>query len=57
MMMIEGRFPIESQVGLSRVTASNFAKLAKSNFRGITLILMPKLVSKKSVCVMHNNSI
>ena len=33
-MMLEGRFAIESQVG---VIASNSAKLAKSNFGGVTL--------------------
>jgi hypothetical protein len=35
-MMQEGQFPIESQVGLSGVIVSNFAKLAKANFGGIT---------------------
>ena len=35
-MMLEGQFPIESQVGLSGVIASNFAKLAKANFEGVT---------------------
>ena len=35
-MMLDGRFPIESQVGLSRVIASNSTKLAKANFKGIT---------------------
>jgi hypothetical protein len=35
-MMLEGRFPIESQVGLSGVIASNTVKLAKVNFVGIT---------------------
>jgi hypothetical protein len=33
--MIEGRFSIKSQVGLSGVIASNSAKLAKANFRGV----------------------
>jgi hypothetical protein len=36
-MMQEGRFSIESQVDLSRVIASNFAKLAKANFGGVTI--------------------
>jgi hypothetical protein len=36
-MMLERQFFIESQVGLSRVIASNFAKLAKANFGGITV--------------------
>jgi hypothetical protein len=34
-----GRFPIESQVGLSRVIASNSAKLVKGNFWGITVVV------------------
>jgi hypothetical protein len=37
-MMLEGQFPIESQVGLSGVIASNSAKLAKANFWGVTLL-------------------
>jgi hypothetical protein len=35
-MMLEGRFPIESQVGLTKVIANNFAKLAKANFEDVT---------------------
>jgi hypothetical protein len=34
--MLEERFPIESQVGLIGVIASNSAKLANANFGGIT---------------------
>jgi hypothetical protein len=37
LMMLEGRFPIESQVSLSGVIASNSAKLANANFWGVTL--------------------
>jgi hypothetical protein len=36
LMMLEWHFPIESQVGLSKVIASNSATLAKTNFGGIT---------------------
>jgi hypothetical protein len=36
LMMLEGRFSIESQVGLFGVFANNSAKLAKVNFWGIT---------------------
>jgi hypothetical protein len=36
LMMLEGQFPIESQVGLSKAIASNSAKLAKANFGDIT---------------------
>ena len=36
--MLEGRFPIESQVGLSGVIASNSAKLAEANFGGVTIL-------------------
>ena len=35
-MMLDGRFPIESQVGLFGVIASNSAKLAKVDFEGFT---------------------
>ena len=34
--MLDGQFPIESQVGLSGVIASNSAKLPKANFGGTT---------------------
>jgi hypothetical protein len=37
-MMLEGQFSIGSQVGLSRVIASNFAKLVKANFTSVTLL-------------------
>ena len=38
-MMLEGQFPIESQVGLSGIIASNSAKLANANFGGITTLV------------------
>ena len=37
LMILEGRFPIESQVVLSGVFASNSAKLAKANFEGVRI--------------------
>jgi hypothetical protein len=35
-MVLDGRFPIDSQVGLFGIIASNSTKLAKANFGGIT---------------------
>ena len=40
-MMLEGQFPMKSQVGLFGVIDSNFAKLAKANFRGVTTNNVP----------------
>jgi hypothetical protein len=40
LMMQEGQFPIESPISLSGVIASNFIKLAKANFGGITESLL-----------------
>jgi flagellar basal body-associated protein FliL len=38
LMMLDEQFPIESQVGLSGVIASNSAKLAIVNFGGVTSV-------------------
>jgi hypothetical protein len=38
--MLEEQFPIESQVGLYGVIASNSVKLAKANLGGITITAM-----------------
>jgi hypothetical protein len=38
--MLEKQFPIESQVGLSGVIASNSVKLAKANLGGVTIMAM-----------------
>ena len=35
LMMLEGQFPIESQVGFFGVIANNSAKFAKANFGGV----------------------
>jgi hypothetical protein len=37
LMMLEGRFPIESQVVLFGVFASNSTKLTNANFEGVTV--------------------
>ena len=47
-MMLEGWFPIESQVGLFKVIASNYTKLAKVNFGGITVLYQSNGLANQS---------
>jgi hypothetical protein len=62
LMMLEGRFSVESQVGLFVVFANNSAKLAKVNFWGITdlakildkLLVESSFMAQKRANLLHH---